>query len=962
MLSFQPNNCHFSQTETQGGVRNFANEIFYRILAAFYIIHMEKHPFNFSVYFPFFIFFIFVLSLVSCGWEESLSSAGRGDSIRFKAGHSFKNGIATRTVYSGQYYGETLVRERIDWVQGDEIRIWSDKATTRNGSEHWADYLVTPTSSNQANSYASISNKNGNGLVWGEGTHAFYSIYPSPVSGALTTSGTGEVVTASIPELQTYTVNGDNLEPDMDYAYMFAALKTNASSSVTLSFQPMFTAFEFTIDSADDQNLTLTSFVMESASSPMSGDFTATLDAKEDGTTSTAAYDWGETKKSIRLAFSGGGLTIRKGEPKTFTIFTLPAEQTDLTIRFTASNGQVNSLKLNDSEGIPLSFQGGRKHRITSLGIPGAWSYSMEQIGNITLTANAEKVYGAERTVTVTSRQTRGSTQRPFPWRAQAQVNGQWVEADDPLWPAWIALSASQGAGDDDEVVVTIGPNEVYKGPPSGLGADIAGPMSLLPEKGTENAPYDLSAYDIYGNRNAGGRATTANCYVVSAPGWYMLPLVYGNAIKNGAANTAAYRPGIQRPLVMASLVGAEGNPVSSPYILQDAGLSASSNHDACIVWEDVSPGYGMLDSESVEIVTAPSGAALSCPYIRFRVPAGSIRPGNAVIALRDKDHGNRILWSWHIWLYPPDQDDLRTSSVVFRPTASTTARIDLMNVNLGWSPPVSYPAATTDRRSVRLRFVQETPGTASRTMTVTQNAFQGAAYIGESYSSTFYQWGRKDPFLPARGFLPAAGNKSASSPAGYTITSGTSAVVMSNSNISQIEGLIPLFIQEPYRLIRNDDEKGGLNAWDADNTAYEADSPVIKTIYDPCPPGFSVPRLHAFTGFTRSGENATGPSEILGDFVDTDSNGSRPCGWLFTTSGTHGDKTLFFPLAGMRNYLGNMVSNSERGYYWTSGRYRKTSPEQFYSISGFLTQGRVDPGYNVPAGHAMAIRPMKEP
>lgn len=922
---------------------------------------MEKKTIKESRFYSFFIFLFFVFSLASCGWEESLSSAGSGGKIKFKAGNSFRNGIATRTVYSGQYFGETQVRERIDWVQGDEIRIWSDKATLQNGSEHWADYLVTPTSNNQSNSYASISNKDGNALVWGEGTHEFYSIYPSPASGALTSSGTGKVIAASIPELQAYTVDGNNLEPDMDYAYMFAALKTNATSSVTLSFQPMFTAFEFTIDSANDQNLTLTSFVLESDSSPLSGAFTATIDAKEDGTASTAAYSLGETGKCVRMEFAGGGLTIQKGQPKTFTVFTLPVEQSGLTIRFTSSNGQINSLKLSDSAGTPLVFPAGRKHRIMSLGIPGAWSYSMEQIGSITLTTNAEKVYGAERRITVTSRKTRGSMQQPFPWRAQAQVDGRWVEADDPLWPDWIALSAVQGEGDNDEVAVSIGPNDVYKGPPSGLGADIADRMSLLPGKGTENAPFDLSAHDIYGNQNAGRKATTANCYVVSAPGWYMLPLVYGNAIKNGTFNTVAYRPGIQRPSVMAAFVGAEGNPISSPYILQDSGLSASSSHDACIVWEDVSPGYGIIDVGSVGIVDAPSGSALSCPYIRFQVPAGSIRPGNAVIALRDKEHGNRILWSWHIWVYPTDLDDLDTSSVVFWPTASTTARIDLMNVNLGWSPPVSYPAATTVRRSVRLRFIQDSPGTANRTITITQDAFQGTSYVGEAYSSTFYQWGRKDPFLPARGFLPATGNKSVSSPAGYVITSGTSYVTMKSSNISQIEKLIPLFIQEPYCLIRNDDEKGGLNAWDADNTSYRIDSPVIKTIYDPCPPGFTVPRLRAFTGFTLDGENATHPSEIFGDFVETDSAGSRPCGWLFTTSGTNGDKTLFFPLAGMRNYLGNMVSNSERGYYWTSGRYPKTNPEQFYSESGFLTQGRVDPGYNVPAGHAMSIRPMKE-
>ncbi|MDY5237317.1 hypothetical protein, partial [Bacteroides helcogenes] len=38
----------------------------------------------------------------------------------------------------------------------------------------------------------------------------------------------------------------------------------------------------------------------------------------------------------------------------------------------------------------------------------------------------------------------------------------------------------------------------------------------------------------------------TANCYVVSASGYYSFPLVYGNAIKDGTTNTLAY---MEKPL-----------------------------------------------------------------------------------------------------------------------------------------------------------------------------------------------------------------------------------------------------------------------------------------------------------------------------------------------------------------------------------------------------------------------------
>ena len=54
---------------------------------------------------------------------------------------------------------------------------------------------------------------------------------------------------------------------------------------------------------------------------------------------------------------------------------------------------------------------------------------------------------------------------------------------------------------------------------------------------GNPDAPHDLS-YDYNGQMN------TANCYVVTHPGYYKLPLVYGNAIKNGAPNAIAYGEG----------------------------------------------------------------------------------------------------------------------------------------------------------------------------------------------------------------------------------------------------------------------------------------------------------------------------------------------------------------------------------------------------------------------------------
>ena len=67
---------------------------------------------------------------------------------------------------------------------------------------------------------------------------------------------------------------------------------------------------------------------------------------------------------------------------------------------------------------------------------------------------------------------------------------------------------------------------------------------------GSADDPHDLS-YDYNGLMN------TANCYVVTHPGYYKFPLVYGNAIKNGATNAIAYGS--------STFVNHLGNQISDP-------------------------------------------------------------------------------------------------------------------------------------------------------------------------------------------------------------------------------------------------------------------------------------------------------------------------------------------------------------------------------------------------------------
>ena len=96
----------------------------------------------------------------------------------------------------------------------------------------------------------------------------------------------------------------------------------------------------------------------------------------------------------------------------------------------------------------------------------------------------------------------------------------------------------------------------------------------------------DLSRYDIYGNIYPGATEgvpyNTANCYVVSAPGTYIFPIVYGNAIKNGAVNTDAYRKNQSDATnLIWEFKNHLGNAITSPRIQDNVSLPTEQYYDA---------------------------------------------------------------------------------------------------------------------------------------------------------------------------------------------------------------------------------------------------------------------------------------------------------------------------------------------------------------------------------------------
>ncbi len=315
-------------------------------------------------------------SLLLAGCQKEF---GKGGEVRFVA--SSVAGPQTRAEYSGEgtTSGGLLTWERINWQTGDVLRIWSDAAKTPDNA-NYSDYKVSSfnvKSRDNTRSQATVENAAEHGLNWDgvTGYCGFWAVYPASMAG----TGTTNRVDLSIPGTQTPS---DNV---LASAPMVAAVNgVEPNSSVTLEFYPAFTAFEITLESAD-QDITLNSFALTSTSTALSGDYTATITAG--GATTYACPSFSSSNGKVEYTFASG-TTIAKNSPITFTILALPQELNNLTLEFNVTiggNTTVRKLALNsgvtetDKDGTPIAFSACSKHRIYGLAMPGdVWKFSID--------------------------------------------------------------------------------------------------------------------------------------------------------------------------------------------------------------------------------------------------------------------------------------------------------------------------------------------------------------------------------------------------------------------------------------------------------------------------------------------------------------------------------------------------------------------------------------------------------
>lgn len=372
-------------------------------------------------------------------------------------------------------------------------------------------------------------------------------MYPSPATNSDIAFTSENVVTETIITPQTYTQTGTTLKPDMDYAYMYAAVETETSSSVTLSFKPMYTAFQVTVDSGEDATMIITEFKLTSASKAMAGQCTATITASTTSSSSTVSYTGFPTatdaNKSIVVSFGTGGITITKGSPIVFTVFALPQDYSDLTASFTTPSG-TKSLKLKDLSGNWVTFSAGYKYNLNGLELSGSWEYHLGELQDVTLTY-AGGSGQLSKTTSFVSYKTNGSRTVPVAYKLQYCATNSSDDADwsdtQPSEASWFTVetppSAYTGSVGGESITLRMDPQV--------NSAVDEHQIELAKTTRIKTDYFDLSLLNV---ATSGWieptlvDRSTANCYVVQGSGSFKFPLVYGNGVMNGAVNEDAYR------------------------------------------------------------------------------------------------------------------------------------------------------------------------------------------------------------------------------------------------------------------------------------------------------------------------------------------------------------------------------------------------------------------------------------
>ena len=395
---------------------------------------------------------------------------------------------------------------------------------------------------------------------------------------------------------------------------------------------------------------------------------------------------------------------------------------------------------------------------------------------------------------------------------------------------------------------------QVTPASPSTVSKTVNALLQEAPEWGTVQSYWNLA------NRiNGSARIIeSANTYIINAPGYYRIPMVVGNGIKGGEANPSAYPSGF---------VDYKGEAIQSPYLQQSGTPSTGA-----VVWTETT---GM-----VENLTVVSDAENDLYWIKFRIQSSHIAQGCTVVSV--KDGSGTVMWSWLLWVtdYEPGVGDVACNY-------TSSDKVTFMPRNLGWTVDGTLPDTTP--AAVGFVRVESVDDPSTYAVVRVRRAAGSPSSLPHAGHGPYFQWGRKDAMAPTSNGW-AYLNGGTARPEDLIKNPGHH-FVQNNSN------------SYPYTTA------GGFIGkawWSASATSNGQDLPTVKTVYDPCPAGYTVPRHDAFNGFSIA--QSTWDATNVGYAFNT----------AYQSAGTG---TIYFPAVGRRQAGATSagVTSPAYGQYWVA-------------------------------------------
>ncbi len=434
--------------------------------------------------------------------------------------------------------------------------------------------------------------------------------------------------------------------------------------------------------------------------------------------------------------------------------------------------------------------------------------------------------------------------------------------------------------------------------------------INSAPAVGSPSAYHNLACPTAPNSNNI---TESANSYIINAEGYYRIPLVMGNGVKNNAVNTSSWSANGYGHMNYMD------ERIISPY-LHKSSASVGTPTRAILLWEDwdfieiknvdgddsrsAYPGRAIEahtlttpDESSMGITRTGTNESDYVYWLNFHAKRGSdgkMKQGVAHIAIFDEN--NITMWSYLIWLTDykpksatPDPDVLVYTDPDNNNTFSGTRMF--MPRNLGWVEAGQRTITEYDAASVYVSIVQEGNPTSQVIKLERPAAKITNGTIGYC---PFYQTARMIPLLPGSGNMDYPESQTMKGFAKFISSTRTSTAGES--------------IKAAYKY----DETY--------NPTYFSIN-GIKQIFDPSPAGYQVPGLEAKV-FALSEERYQNDALTFYSNTDLEYDGFIT---VYTaprktfTDPTTGMGTIRFPITGHRGLSDGLIME-------TSGTHLRTA------------------------------------